>query len=242
MRRRDPKILTHIFGLRSHESEYRHRLHEPALWGRLFVALVNGTTVTPLTTTRAPTGSTAMATSSSTSKQTSSSSTTITATSTGVTAPGPTQAGIISTCNKFAESISGLGCYDFAVAEGITPAQLYAWNTILGVDGADCGAELWADEYYCVGVSGSSTPTSTSSTVASTTTSVTAAGPTQSGIISTCNKFAESISGLGCYDFAVAEGITPAQLYTWNTILGVDGADCGAELWADEWYCVGVSS
>jgi hypothetical protein len=31
-------------------------------------------------------------------------------------------------------------------------------------------------------------------------------------------------------------------LYTWNTILGVDGADCGAELWADEWYCVGVSS
>ncbi|KAL3418045.1 LysM domain-containing protein [Phlyctema vagabunda] len=161
---------------------------------------------------------------------------------TGVVAPGPTQSGIISTCNKFAESISGLGCYDFAVAEGITPAQLYTWNTILGVDGANCGTQLLAEEYYCVGVSGGATTSTTSVPAATTTAAGTAPGPTQTGIISTCNKFAESISGLGCYDFAVAEGITPTQLYTWNTVLGTDGANCGTELWENEYYCVGVSS
>ncbi|KAH9221800.1 hypothetical protein DL95DRAFT_381567 [Leptodontidium sp. 2 PMI_412] len=175
----------------------------------------------------------------------SSGSATITSSSTSTsaaTAPGPTQSGIISTCNKFAESISGLGCYDFAVAEGITPAQLYAWNPILGVGGANCGTELWANEYYCVGISGGVAATTTSKAATSTTTSVTAPGPTQAGIISTCNKFAESISGLGCYDFAVAEGITPAQLYAWNTVLGTDGANCGSQLWAQEYYCVGVRS
>ncbi|KAH8899990.1 hypothetical protein GQ53DRAFT_593861, partial [Thozetella sp. PMI_491] len=155
-----------------------------------------------------------------------------TTTSTGVTAPGPTQSGIISTCNKFAESISGLGCADFAAAEGITTAQLYAWNPVLGANGENCGTELWANEYYCVGVS-SSTPVTTTSAVV-------APGPTQSGIISTCNKFAESISGLGCADFAAAEGITTAQLYSWNPVLGANGENCGTELWANEYYCVGV--
>ncbi|KAJ9138372.1 Carbohydrate-binding module family 50 protein [Pleurostoma richardsiae] len=164
---------------------------------------------------------------------------TATTTSVGVTAPGPTQSGIISTCNKFAESIPGKGCYDFAVAEGITPAQLYAWNPVLGANGENCGTEMWADEYYCVGVSSS---TSVTTTATPTTTSVVAPGPTQSGIISTCNKFAESISGLGCYDFAVAEGITTAQLYAWNPVLGANGENCGTEMWADEYYCVGVSS
>lgn len=159
-----------------------------------------------------------------------------------VTAPGPTQTGIISTCNKFAESISGLGCYDFAVAEGITPAQLYAWNPILGVDGSSCVSELWANEYYCVGVSGATSATSTSSAPEASTSSATAPGPTQAGIVSNCNKFAESISGLGCYDFAIAVGVTPSQLYVWNPVLGVDGANCSSELWAKEYYCVGVSS
>ncbi|KAI0013673.1 peptidoglycan-binding protein [Xylariaceae sp. FL0662B] len=107
-------------------------------------------------------------------------------TSTGaVTAPGPTQSGIISTCDKFAEAISGKGCVDFAAAENITTAQLYAWNPVLGANGENCASQMWADEYDCVGCP-------------------------------------ESIPGKGYYDFAVADGIIPAQLYTWNTILGAN--------------------
>jgi chitinase len=44
-------------------------------------------------------------------------------TSAGVTPPGPTQTGIISTCNKYALPVSGEGCYDFAAANGITLDQ-----------------------------------------------------------------------------------------------------------------------
>ncbi|KAI0505903.1 hypothetical protein F5B22DRAFT_626270 [Xylaria bambusicola] len=180
-----------------------------------------------------------------------------TPTTTKITAPGPTQTGIIATCNKFAESIPDKGCEDFAVAEGITPAQLYAWNSVLGPNGENCSTSFWAGEYYCVGVSSSSSTTTTSkittttlktttkstTTTTSTTTktSVSPAGPTQTGIISTCNKFVESIPGLGCEDFAAAEHITPSLLYKWNTVLGSKGENCGTSFWAGEWYCVGVA-
>jgi hypothetical protein len=96
------------------------------------------------------------------------------------------------------------------VAESISPAQLNSWNPILGINGVNCGSEQFANEYYRVGISGGVTATTTSSASAPTKTSVAAPGPTQTGVISTCNKFAESIPGKGCYDFAVTAGITPA--------------------------------
>ena len=156
---------------------------------------------------------------------------------TSVSTPGPTQSGIISTCDKYAEATGGIGCSDFATQNGITPAQLYAWNSVLGTNGENCGSSFWADEWYCVGVSGGTTTTS-----AATSTAVTAPGPTQSGIANNCNKFAEATGGIGCYDFATQNGITPAQLYQWNAVLGSNGGSCGSEFWANEWYCVGVSS
>jgi hypothetical protein len=88
-----------------------------------------------------------------------------------------------------------------------------------------------------------SKPTTTTTSISTTTSSnrVTVPGPTQSGIVPTCIKYAQPPAGTGCYDFAVANSITPAQLYAWNTILGVDGANCGILFFADDWYCVGVT-
>ncbi|THY54577.1 hypothetical protein D6C97_05682 [Aureobasidium pullulans] len=125
--------------------------------------------------------------------------------------------GIPQYCSKFAQPASGTGCYDFATAQGITPAQLYAWNPALGSNGANCGTAFYAEDYYCVAV------------------------PVQTGIAANCNKYATPV-GVGCYDFATQQGITQAQLYTWNPALGTNGANCGTAFWAQEYYCVGVSS
>lgn len=159
-------------------------------------------------------------------------------------APGPTQSGITPSCNRYASAVKGDTCDAFAVRNHITNAQLYAWNIVLGSHGENCGTQLWAQEYYCVGVvsAGTPAPTTTTRSLPTTTTArVTAPGPTQSGIVANCVKFAEADGGLGCYDFAAAHSITTAQLYAWNTVLGANGENCGTSFWAKEYYCVGVS-
>ncbi|GIK01364.1 hypothetical protein Aspvir_005398 [Aspergillus viridinutans] len=163
------------------------------------------------------------------------------ASSTSVAVPGPTQTGIDPACNKYAKAPVGGNCIDFASDNGITPAQLYAWNTVLGQNGASCSTLFWGNEYYCVGVAGDSSSGSTTTTSPSTT-SVTAPGPTQSGIVSTCNSFAEPAAQQGCYDFAQAHGITLAQLCSWNSVLGSDCGNCGSSFWGGTYYCVRVSS
>ncbi|XXH03872.1 hypothetical protein Hte_010280 [Hypoxylon texense] len=65
---------------------------------------------------------------------------------TSVTAPGPTQTGIAATCDKFTEAQSGDRCESFAARNNITPAQLYEWNSVLGLNGANCNTMLWGDE------------------------------------------------------------------------------------------------
>jgi hypothetical protein len=76
----------------------------------------------------------------------------------------------------------------------------------------------------------------------STTTAVAIPSPTQpNSIAANCDKFEQAQSGDYCDEFAAANGITDTELYEWNAILGVNGADCSAEMWAGYWYCVGVS-
>jgi hypothetical protein len=60
----------------------------------------------------------------------------------------------VANCNKYAKANSGEFCSSFAQRVGITEANLYKWNTVLGANGANCASVFWADEYYCVGVSG----------------------------------------------------------------------------------------
>ncbi|KAI1382676.1 uncharacterized protein F4822DRAFT_440959 [Hypoxylon trugodes] len=145
-------------------------------------------------------------------------------------APSPTQDGLVSNCNNYAIVKTGDTCFDFAKDHGVTTDQLYAWNPVLGLNGANCSTNFWASEYYCIGV------------WATATTSVTAPGPTQSGIVANCDKYAQTQQGDGCDTFASRNSISNAQLYAWNAVLGSKGENCGSSLWANEWYCVGISA
>jgi len=96
-------------------------------------------------------------------------------------------------------------------------------------------------------ISNTATPTQSATTATTATTSSTsegsaAPGPTQSGIIATCNSYARADGGNICYTFAPDHGITTDQLYAWNPVLGADGSGCAANFLADEWYCVGVGA
>lgn len=67
------------------------------------------------------------------------------------------QAVISPACNSFAAAIAGDTCINFAKTHGIEPSQLYAWNLVLGSDGANCATRFWAEESYCIGMGKSST-------------------------------------------------------------------------------------
>jgi hypothetical protein len=94
---------------------------------------------------------------------------------------GSTQKGIVPSCTKYLETNpSGASCSAFASRAGINIMDLYKWNTILGPNGEHCASQFLNSEYYCVGVSSSSSmptkitmpaPGSPTSSSASTTTS-----------------------------------------------------------------------
>nr|POE60982.1 lysm domain-containing protein [Quercus suber] len=144
---------------------------------------------------------------------------------TSTATPSPVQSGIDPACTAYAEAKSGDYCSAFASGNNITPADLYQWNPVLGDNGADCNTEFQANTYYCIGV-----PAATSTTTAS----VSAPGPTQSGIAANCNKYAVAASGDTCYSFAQDNSITTSQLYSWNAALGSDGSNCSNDFWANE--------
>jgi LysM repeat protein len=170
----------------------------------------------------------------------------ITSSPTTSSVPSPVQSGIDAQCTSYSEAASGEYCSIFATENNITTTELYVWNPILGTNGVNCGTAFYAGYYYCVGAPEISLTTSStaSPTTTSSTTSTTAAvpSPTQTGIASNCNAYAEAVSGDSCYGFAQEHGITTTNLYTWNTILGTDGANCGTALYAGYYYCIGVSS
>ena len=67
--------------------------------------------------------------------------------------PTKTQPGsIIASCKKYDMVREKEVCYSFAERNKIKLEQLYKWNTVLGVNGKNCGNMMWADYYYCVGV------------------------------------------------------------------------------------------
>jgi hypothetical protein len=132
-----------------------------------------------------------------------------------VPAPGSTQSSVSRICNSSQTHGQGLGCVDFALLNGIGSEKLYEWNPTLGSNGENCTIMFQFKVYYYIGVViGSSGTGPTTSMSIPTFTSVTAARPAQSGIVSSRNKYAVPANAQGCYDFAIANGITPAQLYS----------------------------
>ncbi|KAL8705753.1 MAG: hypothetical protein Q9201_001148 [Fulgogasparrea decipioides] len=154
------------------------------------------------------------------------------------TTSAPTQAGIVDSCNAFAYARADDTCYQMAQRFYISLAQLTAWNPVLGYpDGHNCTTQFWAGYDYCVGVSGPSTTTSVKPPPTSTIT-LSPSYPTQSGIIASCNKYKEAVSGDYCVKFAQDNGISTDQLYAWNKALGDGGAACNTQFQAGYDYCV----
>ncbi|KAM7192209.1 hypothetical protein V8F33_008483 [Rhypophila sp. PSN 637] len=162
-----------------------------------------------------------------------------TTTGNGITTPFPVQTGMVGNCNKFVFVKEGDGyCGDIAAKNGVSLANFYAWNPAVG-----SGCEgLWLDTYYCVGIVGGPAPitTTTKPTVTTTTTpgnGITTPMPTQSGMVSNCNKFTLVKEGDGyCGDIAAKNGITLANFYAFNK--GV-GSNC-ENLWMNTYYCVNI--
>ena len=155
----------------------------------------------------------------------------------GSNAPSPTQTGIVTGCTKYDQPQAGDGCVQFASNHTITPAQLYAWNSVLGPNGANCSTQFFLGYYYCI-----AGPTPTSSSSSPTSTVSPAPSPTQSGISSNCNNYAIAQSGDYCSIFAQNHGISTNNLYAWNTVLGTNGANCDTQFFLGYYYCIGVNS
>ena len=164
----------------------------------------------------------------------------------------PTQVGIAKNCNAFAYADTNDTCYDMSQSFDITLAQLTTWNPVLGYpDGHNCTTQFWTGYDYCVGVPGTSTSSSSISGESSATisslpyqtqsASATVSSlpyPTQSDITPTCDKYVDAKAGDYCYLFAQNNNITTDELYSWNGILGPNGANCSTEFQAGYDYCV----
>ncbi|KAL0257641.1 hypothetical protein SLS55_006804 [Diplodia seriata] len=135
----------------------------------------------------------------------------------------------------------GDSCATVENAMFITHAQFLEWNPEVS---DDCGTGFWLGYGYCVGTSDDS-PTRSSSVASSTTTTTAtpAPSPTQdNNAPSACNSWSQAQEGDYCALFADRNGVTPEQLYEWNSVLGSDGSSCNTMFWATYWYCVGVSA
>ncbi|EAW24579.1 uncharacterized protein NFIA_041570 [Aspergillus fischeri NRRL 181] len=156
------------------------------------------------------------------------------ATSATVTTPVavPTNAmnGSQSYCAQWYNVSAGDYCSMTAVKYGITLNDFYFLNPEID---ANC-TNLWADVYY--GMSDSNTTTSISTTVptSSSATSTGPPGPTQTGVVANCQQWYVARTGDTCYDIAATYGITLDQFYAWNPAVG---SDCSG-LRASYAYCV----
>lgn len=142
---------------------------------------------------------------------------------------------MVGNCNKFYFVNKNQGCTEVATLNGITFAQLLAWNTGIG---SNCEG-LWANTNVCVGLIGSTpTPSKTSvpPTTPTPTNGVTTPLPTQPGMVSNCDRFYFVNTGDACQNIATANGITVADFVKWNPTVG-DGC---LGMWANAYVCVRV--
>jgi LysM repeat protein len=90
---------------------------------------------------------------------------------------------------------------------------------------------MWAQYWVCVGVPGVKT------TAATPTPTPTGPQPQMPGIVSNCNKYYMVRSGDSCYTIELAQGVTLAQLLSWNTQVN----SLCTNLWLSYYICIGVS-
>ncbi|KAK3897303.1 LysM domain-containing protein [Staphylotrichum tortipilum] len=154
----------------------------------------------------------------------------------GIETPTPIQNGMVGNCKAFHFVEEDQTCSDVLAKNGITIAQLFAWNPSVK---ADCSG-LWARVFVCVSVIGDTPPTPTTATLPTTTTrgnGITTPTPIQDGMIGNCRTFYYVNDGQTCSDVLAKNGITLAQLFAWNPSVK---ADCSG-LWVRVYVCVSAA-
>ncbi|KAG7284938.1 hypothetical protein NEMBOFW57_009553 [Staphylotrichum longicolle] len=148
--------------------------------------------------------------------------------------PKPIHPGIVSNCNKFTLVNPGDTCNIISFFNGPISTENFAlWNP--GVGGPACG-NLRVGTYVCIGVIGTPTQTSTTSTTPGN--GIATPTPTHPGMVSNCNKFTLVNPGDTCNIVAFYNGPIPTEYFVlWNR--GVGGTQCGT-LQVGTYACIGL--
>jgi hypothetical protein len=138
---------------------------------------------------------------------------------------------MVSNCNKFDKVNQGDTCDSISFWNGVAGSQwVKQWNNL----GEDC-VGLQVGAYVCIGV----IPDATQPTATTGANGISTPLPTQSGMVSSCNKFVKVNAGDTCDALAAHNGpISTDNFVLWNA--GVGGRDCKA-LQAGTYACVGVT-
>ncbi|KAM5494830.1 hypothetical protein MaudMau93_000128 [Microsporum audouinii] len=176
-----------------------------------------------------------------------------TATSTSAAAPGPTQADIVSNCQRWHKVVSGDICTSLVSQYGtFTLEEFTKWNPAVG---EDCSG-LWLNYYYCIGrdskintqsscanqcrIGIPGTPTAKQTTPKPSPTGCTSPGlpsPTQPGAICKCKKWHKVVQGDTCQNIIRKYSISTKSFNKWNPKVG---DDCYS-LWLRYYVCVGAA-
>ena len=156
---------------------------------------------------------------------------------TGITTPSPIQTGMVSDCDAFYQVVGGDTCATIASDYGISLEDFYEWNPAVG----DTCANLLAEDYVCVGITGDSAAATSTTAVSATSTTSSSGGvatptPYETGMVDDCDSFHLVESGDTCATIASDADITLDDFYEWNPTVG----DTCSGLWMDYYVCTGI--
>ncbi|EHK22021.1 uncharacterized protein TRIVIDRAFT_124493, partial [Trichoderma virens Gv29-8] len=159
--------------------------------------------------------------------------------------PGPHAAGEISNCTTWYALDSSDTCQEVLQIAHLTFAEFYGMNPSVG---PYC-AGLVLGTNYCISTypngmklnddwDGDDSIPSSSSSTTSMVTGIVTPMPTQSGMVSNCNKFYDVHSGDGCSAIASSQHVDLSSFYKWNPAVKTD---CSG-LQASVYVCIGVAT
>lgn len=153
------------------------------------------------------------------------------------TGPQPQQPNIVEGCQRFHQVRYGDSCSAIVNRDRtFSLSQFLSWNPDAG--GNACTG-LWLGYYVCIGVAG--TPTTPTTSTSTRPTGVVTPSPVQAGIVRNCNAFSQANPSGTCPVLAARAGIPASSLYAWNPVLGKVGQNCQSSFWAGYYYCIGVA-
>ena len=150
----------------------------------------------------------------------------------GTTPPGPTQPGVLSSCNRWHMVESGDTCATLESQYGISHDKSLDWNPAVS---EDCVSNFWPDYAYCVG--GGDDVATTTTAKASPTSPTDPPGPTFTDTPANCNSWHLVESEDTCATLASEHGLHLEEFLKYNPSVS---EDCSANFWLGYAYCVGL--